>query len=238
MQPHLALTKRAPVGRSTAPRVRCAGSGLPKSSKPRGPEDISRPIRRSRSACPSTASTGSRPSSVWKWGSPRAEVHTSAARGCRAVRLNTKSVMKSCLFAGHGELPHTGQGLLYSAGSPTTGSPSEAHLLFTAFVRAAQSTNGVQTCAWHRSDRRVRETSRIINLLQFVLWNLWSRGARVWARRWATRTRCPRSCPHVPEGSRRSEGLVHRSTGQPLPPHSSESISADFPEQESPRIKH
>ena len=32
-------------------------------------------------------------------------------------------------------------------------------------------------------------------------------------RRWATRPRCPRGCPHDPQGSRRSVGLVHKSTG-------------------------
>ena len=47
------------------------------------------------------------------------------------------------------------------------------------------------------------------------LWSLWARGARVWARRWATRKRCPGSCPHGPKGSRRSVGLVHKSTGLP-----------------------
>lgn len=35
--------------------------------------------------------------------------------------LRTESVMKSCLFAGPGELPRAGQGLLYSAGGPTDG---------------------------------------------------------------------------------------------------------------------
>ena len=33
------------------------------------------------------------------------------------------------------------------------------------------------------------------------------------ARRWATRQRCTRSRPHGPQGSRRSAGLVHKSTG-------------------------
>ena len=47
------------------------------------------------------------------------------------------------------------------------------------------------------------------------LWSLWARGARVWARRRATRKRCPGSCPHGPKGSRRSVGLVHKSTGLP-----------------------
>ena len=51
-----------------------------------------------------------------------------------------------------------------------------------------------------------------------VLWSLWARGARVWARRWATRQRRPRACPHGPKGSRRSEGLVHKSTGPLIEP--------------------
>ena len=47
-----------------------------------------------------------------------------------------------------------------------------------------------------------------------VLWSSWARGTRVGARRWATRQRCPRACPHVPQGVCRSEGLVHKSTGR------------------------
>ena len=42
-------------------------------------------------------------------------------KGRRAVRLSTKSVTKSCLFAGHGELPHTGSRAVVFSREPGNG---------------------------------------------------------------------------------------------------------------------
>ena len=52
--------------------------------------------------------------------------------------------------------------------------------------------------------------------LWLVLWGLWARGARVWARRWATRS-VVHGLAHTSRRARAGprRGLVHNSTGRP-----------------------
>ena len=59
-------------------------------------------------------------------------------KGPRAVPLRTESVMKSCLFAGPGELPHAGSRAVVFGRWPDRRAPAMWQRLCTAFVAAAQ----------------------------------------------------------------------------------------------------
>ena len=97
-----------------------------------------------------------------------------------------------------------------SSRSPEIGLSSRAAL---ASPQTAPATNALMNlaCTPIHPLRHVSQ-SKICELL-LVLWSSWTRGARVWVRRWATRQRCPRPCPTRPEGLapvRRTRPQIHR----------------------------